>query len=143
MTDSPAVLLPLDPKEKPILDKLLYIREELELLKADRTQYVKSQDVIALYGQVIEQVESINTLRVTKRDVQNRGKESTATKPAGARKRKELTFLIVHRSGYSPRQLLPAHLARFHDHWSQPRGSCSVGRTGSPRSWWVILTIRA
>lgn len=73
MTDSPAPRIPLDPKEQPILDKLLAVRTNLELLKQDRSTYVKSQDVISLYDQVIEQVEILNQIRTTKRLEQNRG----------------------------------------------------------------------
>ncbi|KAF2467075.1 uncharacterized protein BDR25DRAFT_305863 [Lindgomyces ingoldianus] len=72
MTDSPSLRIPLDPKEQPILDKLLDLRTRLELLKQDRSTYVKSQDVVALYNQVIEQVEVVNALRMTKRHEQNR-----------------------------------------------------------------------
>jgi hypothetical protein len=73
MTDSPAVRIPLDPKEQPILDKLLAVRTNLELLKQDRSTYVKSQDIIELYDQVIEQVGALNQIRTTKRLEQNRG----------------------------------------------------------------------
>ncbi|KAF2002660.1 hypothetical protein P154DRAFT_618390 [Amniculicola lignicola CBS 123094] len=72
MTDSPAPRIPLDPKEQPILDKLLSIRTNLELLKQDRSTYVKSQDVIDLYSKVIEQVVILNEIRTTKRLEQNR-----------------------------------------------------------------------
>jgi hypothetical protein len=72
-TDSPIPRLPLDPKEQPILDKLQSIRTELELLKRDRSTYVKSQDVLKLYDQVIEQVMVLNEIRVTKRLEQNKG----------------------------------------------------------------------
>lgn len=73
MTDSPAVRLPLDPTEQPILDKLLEIRTRLELLKQDRSTYVRSEDVMNLYNQIIEQVHDLNDIRVTKRTEQNRG----------------------------------------------------------------------
>lgn len=72
MTDSPLPRIPLDPKEQPILDKLQSIRTELELLKRDRSTYVKSQDVLKLYDQVIEQVIILNEIRVTKRLEQNK-----------------------------------------------------------------------
>lgn len=72
MTDSPAYRLPLDPKEQPILDKLLNIRDHLSILKQDRSSYVQSQDVIKYYDQVIEQVQTLNKLRENKRDEQNR-----------------------------------------------------------------------
>ena len=63
MTDSPAYHAPLDPKEQPILDRLLHLRSELSLLKQDKSTYIKSHDVIALYEQVIEQVHSLNIIR--------------------------------------------------------------------------------
>ena len=72
MTDSPAYRLPLDAKEQPILDKLLNIRDHLSILKQDRSTYVKSQDVIKYYDALIEQVESLNKIRETKRSEQNR-----------------------------------------------------------------------
>ncbi|KAH8730165.1 hypothetical protein GQ44DRAFT_700948 [Phaeosphaeriaceae sp. PMI808] len=72
MTDSPLPRIPLDPKEQPILDKLQSIRTELELLKRDRSTYVKSQDVLKLYDQVIEQVIVLNEIRETKRLEQNK-----------------------------------------------------------------------
>jgi hypothetical protein len=84
MTDSPAPRIPLEPKEQPILDKLLSIRAQLELLKGDRSTYVKSQDVVDLYNQVIEQVVVLNELRTTKHLEQNRGILSSDTSSAGA-----------------------------------------------------------
>ncbi|KAL5120126.1 hypothetical protein ACEQ8H_001951 [Pleosporales sp. CAS-2024a] len=72
MTDSPLPRIPLDPKEQPILDKLQWIRNELELLKRDRSTYVKSQDVLKLYDQVIEQVIILNEIRESKRLEQNK-----------------------------------------------------------------------
>ncbi|KAF1830876.1 hypothetical protein BDW02DRAFT_572605 [Decorospora gaudefroyi] len=72
MTDSPLPRIPLDPKEQPILDKLQSIRTELELLKRDRSTYVKSQDVLKLYEQVIEQVMILNEIRVKKPLEQNK-----------------------------------------------------------------------
>ena len=73
MTDSPFQRTPLDPKEQPILDRVLYIRDKLQILKQDRSTYIKSQDVMSLYDAVIEQVEVLNQIRQTKRDEQNRG----------------------------------------------------------------------
>ena len=73
MSDSPAVLAPLDPKEQPILDTLYAIRAKLELLKGDRSCYIKSEDVLHIYNEVIAQVERLNGIRTDKRDEQNRG----------------------------------------------------------------------
>ncbi|KAK5127642.1 hypothetical protein LTR85_006983 [Meristemomyces frigidus] len=72
MTDSPAFRVPLDPSEQPILDRILHIRDNLSILKGDRTSYVKSSDVLKYYNQLIEQVEQLNRIRETKRDEQNR-----------------------------------------------------------------------
>lgn len=76
MTDSPLPRIPLDPKEQPILDKLQAIRTQLELLKRDRSTYVRSQDVLQLYDQVIEQVMILNEIREAKRLEQNKGTSS-------------------------------------------------------------------
>jgi len=78
MTDSPAFRIPLDAKEQPILDRILHIRDQLSILKQDRSTYVKSQDVISLYNQVVEQVGILNQIRATKRDEQNRGSKTTS-----------------------------------------------------------------
>ncbi|KAK4986464.1 hypothetical protein LTR50_005292 [Elasticomyces elasticus] len=80
MTDSPAVRLPLDPAEQPILDRVLEIRDHLSLLKQDRSTYVRAQDVTALYNQIIEQVEQLNHIRAIgkKREEQNRGRNQEA-----------------------------------------------------------------
>ena len=63
MTDSPAVQTPLDPKEAPILDRVLFLRDKLSLLKQDKSTYIKSHDVLKLYNEVIEQVHMLNTVR--------------------------------------------------------------------------------
>ncbi|KAI4167585.1 MAG: hypothetical protein LQ343_007083 [Gyalolechia ehrenbergii] len=63
MTDSPAVQAPLDPKEQPILDRILNIRDQLSLLRRDKSTYIKSHDVLRLYDQVIEQVHLLNIIR--------------------------------------------------------------------------------
>ncbi|KAE9965103.1 hypothetical protein BLS_007844 [Venturia inaequalis] len=74
MTDSPRFQLPIDPDERPIETELTQIRTKLELLKQDKTNYVKSEDVIKLYEEVIEQVHALNTIRKAKNkpDEQNR-----------------------------------------------------------------------
>ncbi|KAF2150614.1 hypothetical protein K461DRAFT_280610 [Myriangium duriaei CBS 260.36] len=72
MTDSPFPRIPLDPSEQPILDRLLHIRDKLSLLKQDRSTYIRSQDVMKLYDEVIEQVERLNSIRSSKRDEQNK-----------------------------------------------------------------------
>ena len=80
MTDSPVVQAPLDPQESPILDRVLYLRDKLSLLKQDKSTYVKSHDVLRLYDEVIEQVHQLNVIREKhgKPLEQNRGLSSTS-----------------------------------------------------------------
>jgi len=61
--DSPAVPVPLDSHEQPILEHLLHTRDALILLKQDKSTYIKSRDVIPLYKDVIVQVEALNAVR--------------------------------------------------------------------------------
>ncbi|MCJ1329868.1 hypothetical protein MMC10_006549 [Thelotrema lepadinum] len=63
MTDSPAIHAPLDPHEQVILDNLLNLRDELSLLKGDRSTYIRSSDVINIYEALIEQVHVLNDVR--------------------------------------------------------------------------------
>jgi hypothetical protein len=49
--------------EQPVLERLIQLRQRLQLLNKDRTKYIKSQDVVALYDQLIEQVQKLNTIR--------------------------------------------------------------------------------
>lgn len=61
--DSPAIPVPLDPQEQPILDRLLLIRDALLLLKQDKSSYIKSRDVLPHYENVIAEVEKVNAAR--------------------------------------------------------------------------------
>lgn len=61
--ETPAVPLPQDERERGILDKLTAIRDDLLLLKRDRTKYIRSQDVMVQYEQVVEQVKELNEVR--------------------------------------------------------------------------------
>jgi hypothetical protein len=75
MTDSPRAQLPIDPDERPIEGQLQQIGSQLELLKKDKSCYVKSGDIIKLYKDTIEQVKALNEVRQRKdkKDEQNRG----------------------------------------------------------------------
>lgn len=66
MTDSPRAQLPIDPDERPIEGQLLQIRNALELLKQDKSCYVKSCDIIKLYKSAVDQVRALNELRARK-----------------------------------------------------------------------------
>lgn len=73
MADTPTLPPPLDSREQPILDNLLRIRDELTLLKQDRSTYVKSSDVMGLYDRTVEQVKVLNEIRTDKPQEENRG----------------------------------------------------------------------
>lgn len=62
--DTPSVPAPRDLREQAILARLSIIRDKLLLLKQDRSTYIRSQDVIPLYDQTIEQVKELNDVRV-------------------------------------------------------------------------------
>ncbi|KAJ5760187.1 UPF0662 protein [Penicillium odoratum] len=61
--ESPAIPVPLDPREQPILERLLRTRDSLLLLKQDKSSYIKSRDVLPLYEEVIGEVEKLNAAR--------------------------------------------------------------------------------
>lgn len=61
--DTPAVPAPRDSREQDVLDHLSLIRDQLLLLKQDRTTYIRSQDVIPLHDATIEQVRKLNDVR--------------------------------------------------------------------------------
>lgn len=72
MADSPMYTAPVSAAEKPILEKLVSIRDRLLLLKQDKSTYVKSQDVLPMYEEIIEQVQLLNDARGSDHLVQNR-----------------------------------------------------------------------
>ena len=65
MTDSPALSAPLKENEQPILNALLSLRNELCMIKCDKSTYIRSDDVVALYQRVIEQVHALNEIRAS------------------------------------------------------------------------------
>lgn len=64
---------PKDEGEREVLEKLIAIRDQLQLRKLDRTTYVRTQDVMILYDQTIEQVRILNEVRHGKSAEENRG----------------------------------------------------------------------
>jgi hypothetical protein len=49
--------------EQPVLEKLITLRQRLQLLNKDRTKYIRSQDVLAIYESLIDQVQRLNNIR--------------------------------------------------------------------------------
>jgi hypothetical protein len=70
--DTPAVPMPRDAREREILDSLVGIRDHLLLLKRDRTKYIRTQDVMLIYDQVVQQVRQLNEIRKGERPGENR-----------------------------------------------------------------------
>lgn len=56
------------------MDRLTAIRDQLLLLKRDRSKYIRSQDVMSLYDQVVEQVKQMNEIRKGEDKAENRRK---------------------------------------------------------------------
>ncbi|KAI0838606.1 hypothetical protein F5Y06DRAFT_267334 [Hypoxylon sp. FL0890] len=61
--DTPKIPAPKDQGEREVLEKLIAIRDQLLLRKHDRTTYVRTQDVMVLYDQTIEQVRILYEIR--------------------------------------------------------------------------------
>ncbi|KAL2269179.1 hypothetical protein VTJ83DRAFT_4025 [Remersonia thermophila] len=70
--DTPAIPLPKDEREQRILDELTLIRDKLLLLKKDRTKYIRTQDVMQLHDQVVDQVKLLNEIRKGTHPAENR-----------------------------------------------------------------------
>lgn len=72
--DTPALPPPQDAREQEILDKLTAIRDQLLLLKQDRTKYIRTQDVMLLYDQTLTQVRLLKESQRGHDHVETRGK---------------------------------------------------------------------
>lgn len=74
--DTPAIPAPKDARERDILERLVAVRDQLLLLKQDRTKYIRTQDVMVLYDQTIEQVRQLNEARSKEQVGENRREPS-------------------------------------------------------------------
>jgi hypothetical protein len=70
--DTPAIPMPKDERERQILDRLTVIRDNLLLLKRDRTKYIRTQDVMQLYDKLVDQVKELNEIRKGEHKGENR-----------------------------------------------------------------------
>ncbi|KAI2473242.1 hypothetical protein F4781DRAFT_381044 [Annulohypoxylon bovei var. microspora] len=70
--ETPKMPAPKNEGERDVLEKLIAIRDQLQLRKLDRTTYVRTQDVMVLYDQTIEQVRILNESRGGKSAEENR-----------------------------------------------------------------------
>lgn len=62
-----------DMRELSILEGLQRVRDELTLLKQDRSTYIKTLDIIFLYERTVEQVQLLNDARIKNPKEQNQG----------------------------------------------------------------------
>ncbi|KAI0470702.1 hypothetical protein GGR56DRAFT_140856 [Xylariaceae sp. FL0804] len=70
--DTPKIPAPQDEGEKQVLSALVGIRDQLQLRKLDRTTYVRTQDVMVLYRQTMEQVKRLSEIRQGRSVEENR-----------------------------------------------------------------------
>ena len=66
--DTPVIPPPKDAREQEIMERLVAIRDQLLLLKQDRTKYIRSQDVIGLYEKTVEEIRKVNEIRGDSKD---------------------------------------------------------------------------
>ncbi|KAH6840656.1 hypothetical protein B0I37DRAFT_315844 [Chaetomium sp. MPI-CAGE-AT-0009] len=64
--------MPKDERERQILERLTVIQDKLILLKRDRTKYIRTQDVMELQDQLVEQVRQVNEIRKGEHKGENR-----------------------------------------------------------------------
>ena len=79
--ETPKIPAPKDEGEREVLERLIAIRDQLQLRKLDRTTYVRTQDVMILYDQTIEQVKILNEIRDGKAVEENRGTVPSGDRP--------------------------------------------------------------
>lgn len=104
---------PVSAQEKPILEKLVLVRDKLLLLKQDKSTYVKSSDVLPLYEEIIEQVHRLNDTRGSDKLVQNRVDSILDD----CLQLISLFFMAIGRNGEAPALYsMTSNIARLCDH---------------------------
>lgn len=114
MADTPNLPPPIDAREQPVLESLRNLRDQLTLLKQDRTTYIKSSDVTPLYEKVVAQVKVLNDLRADKPHEDNQG---TIAKQNRCILETATNFPPISRP--NSRWLLSALIPLFHDDWQK------------------------
>ncbi|TVY15353.1 UPF0662 protein, partial [Lachnellula arida] len=119
MTDTPTFPL-LDTREQPILDSLQRLRDELTLLKQDRTTYIKSSDVMPLYEKVVEQVRLLNELRADKPEELSQSQSQVDRVLDGCFQLLSLFFMTIGRNNEAPAAYaLTSTIRRLLDHLTE------------------------
>lgn len=116
--DTPAIPLPQDEREKEILDRLLLIRDQLLLLKQDRTKYIRSKDVMGLYEQIIDEVRHINEVRSS--SPENAGENRLDKVMESCFQLLSLFFMTIGRTNEAPAAYsLTSTIRRLLDHLTE------------------------
>jgi hypothetical protein len=115
--DTPAVPAPRDTREQAVLEKLVVIRDQLLLLKLDRSTYIRSQDVIPLYDRTIEQVKELNTIRA---ETGNKEENRLDKVLEGCFQLLSLFYLTIGRNNEAPASYaLTSTIKRLLDHLAE------------------------
>ncbi|KAH6604544.1 hypothetical protein Trco_006251 [Trichoderma cornu-damae] len=115
--DTPAVPLPQDAREQAILDSLVVIRDKLLLLKQDRTTYIRSQDVIPLYDEMISRVKELNKIRT---EIGNKEENRLDKILEGCFQLLSLFYLTIGRNNEAPANYaLTSTIKRLLDHLTE------------------------
>ncbi|KAF3057967.1 UPF0662 protein C30C2.08 [Daldinia childiae] len=104
--ETPKIPAPKDEGEREVLEKLIAIRDQLQLRKLDRTTYVRTQDVMILYDQTIEQVRILNEVRHGKSVEENRGSGSVSLLVDRCL---EYTKIVLEKNGQFPDKWRPIY----------------------------------
>ncbi|EGG08346.1 uncharacterized protein MELLADRAFT_105138 [Melampsora larici-populina 98AG31] len=73
--------MPVPISELPILEALVNIRARLTKLKKDRSEYIRSADVMQIYAAVIKQVNKLNEVRDETNSTSSPPEENTSSPP--------------------------------------------------------------
>lgn len=73
--------MPVPISELPILEALVNIRARLTKLKKDRSEYIRSADVMQIYAAVIKQVNKLNEVRDETNSTSSPPEDNTASPP--------------------------------------------------------------
>lgn len=118
MTDSPAMRPLLDPKEQSILDNLTALRDELELLKQNRSAYIQSDVVNKSLEFLIHQVHALSEIR--KEDGKAHTKNEVDTILEDCFQLISLAFMTIGRNNEAPATYaISSIMKRLLDHLTQ------------------------
>ncbi|PKS07758.1 hypothetical protein jhhlp_006366 [Lomentospora prolificans] len=114
--ETPALPLPDNSRDREVLNKLSQIRDQLVLLKTDRTTYLRSQEVIPLYNETLRQVNQLDDLGF----VEGKPKNQLAHVLDSCFRILSLCFLTIGRNNEAPAVYAPTTtILRLLDHLAE------------------------